>query len=86
MTNRVDPPESDASLVWYPQQPEALERHAVTHASGVAFVPTTQEEVLYNAGPVNNDINDIIYRVEAHQLLSAGAYTTALVYILVPIF
>ena len=50
------------------------------------FATTTQEEVLYNAGPVNNDVNDIIYRVEAHQLLSAGAYTTALVYILVPIF
>lgn len=50
------------------------------------FATTTQEEVLYNAGAVNNDVNDIIYRVEAHQLLSAGAYTTAVQYILVPIF
>ncbi len=50
------------------------------------FSTTSMEEVLYNAGPVTNDVNDIIYRVEGHQWLSAGAYTTSVQYILVPIF
>ena len=54
-----------------------------TYAS---FSTTSLQEVLYNAGPVTNDVNDVIYRVEAHQSLTAGGYTTNVEYILVPIF
>lgn len=47
---------------------------------------TSLDEIIYNSGPVTNDVTDIIYRVEAHQLQVAGQYTTQIQYIVVPIF
>ena len=47
---------------------------------------TTLHEIIYNSGPVTNDINDEVFRLEAHQLQSAGNYTTQIEYIVVPIF
>ncbi len=47
---------------------------------------TSLEEVIYNSGPVTNDINDEVFRLEVHQQQSAGNYTTQMEYIVVPIF
>ena len=50
------------------------------------FSTTTLDEVMYNSGPVTNDSSDIIFRVEAHAGQAGGGYTTAVQYIVVPIF
>ena len=50
------------------------------------FATTTSQEVIYNSGPVTNEVTDIIYRVEMHQLQAAGSYSAQLQYIVVPIF
>ena len=47
---------------------------------------TTPKEVSYSPIPVQNEIVDVIYRVEADNIQEAGDYETDIVYILVPTF
>jgi hypothetical protein len=50
------------------------------------FATTTSQEVIYNSGPVTNEVTDMVYTTEIHQLQPAGSYTAQLQYIIVPIF
>jgi hypothetical protein len=50
------------------------------------FATTTSQEIVYNSGPVTDEITDMVYRTEIHQLQPAGSYTVQLQYIVVPIF
>jgi hypothetical protein len=50
------------------------------------FATTTSQEVIYNSGPVTNEVTDMVYTTEIHQLQAAGSYSTQLQYIVVPIF
>jgi hypothetical protein len=50
------------------------------------FATTTLQEIVYNSGPVTNEVTDMVYRTEIHQLQPAGSYTVQLQYIIVPIF
>ncbi|MCK5320255.1 hypothetical protein KAJ61_02600, partial [Candidatus Parcubacteria bacterium] len=54
-------------------------------ADGVyAQFDTSPREISYSSLPVNNEITDLIYRVEVSDLQSAGDYSTNIVYVLVP--
>lgn len=50
------------------------------------FSTTTLDEVVYAGGPVENDTNDIVYKIKARSLQEAGQYTTNIRYIAVPVF
>jgi hypothetical protein len=46
----------------------------------------TLSEVAYNATPIEEEVTDIVYKVEARDLQDAGSYTTTVTYIVVPVF
>ncbi len=46
----------------------------------------TSEEVAYNSGAIENDINDIVYKVKITNQQAAGQYSSNVVYIVVPVF
>lgn len=51
-----------------------------------AKVETTRQEIIFSSGFTENDIHDILYRVETSALQLEGSYTNDLQYIVVPTY
>ncbi len=44
------------------------------------------QEISYSAIPVNNEVVDLVYKIEVSDIQESGDYITEIVYVLVPTF
>lgn len=51
-----------------------------------AALTETGEEIVYTSGPIENDITDIVFRIEAAPIQPAGNYSADIIYIVSPTY
>lgn len=77
-----------AGCFGYHSGEDVLEGGSTRFAADDTFAAFSSDpkEIAYNAGPATAKQTDIVYKVEARDLQEAGAYESAIVFIVVPVF
>jgi len=82
------PTQSQSGVMGYHTTDHALSSGSTRFqaANTWAGLTDTGEEIVYTDGPVENEITDMLYRVETSPIQQAGSYSMDMIYIITPTY